>query len=287
MCVKNCGATVKEAVESVIHQDYPHGDMELLIVDGFSSDDTLSVIEESISGTGIKMSVFQEKEGLGSARQIVVDNAHGEYIVWIDGDMILSKRFISDQVEYMHRNRNVGIAKGKYWIHNKNGAESLVETLENTEFILHTMFEGETSSKSLGTSGCIYRTKAILQAGGFDPKIKGVGEDMDAERRVRNAGWSIHVTPAVFYETRRKTWASLWREYFWHGYGGYYLFRKDKDFIDYYKFFPPAAIVIELCRASTAYKLFNRKRVFLLPLHYIFKRVAWVFGFLKNSKVSA
>ena len=43
MCVKNCAATIKEAIESVLNQDFPHELMELIIVDGNSEDETLSI----------------------------------------------------------------------------------------------------------------------------------------------------------------------------------------------------------------------------------------------------
>ena len=153
--------------------------------------------------------------------------------------------------------------------------------MENAEFLLNTMSNGEASSKSLGksgctlgTSGCIYRTKAIRQVGGFDQNFKGVGEDQDAEYRVRSAGWSIHITQAVFYEKRRQTWRALWNEYFWHGRGGSLLSKKTKDTISIYKFLPPVAIVLELMRVPAAYKLTKRKATLLLPFHYIFKRIA-------------
>jgi GT2 family glycosyltransferase len=256
--------------------------MELIVVDGYSKDNTLKIIEDALRNTDVNIRIFQENEGLGRARQIMVDNAIGEYIIWVDSDMILSNHFITNHVEFMDKNPNVGIAKGKYGIHRTSSDANLVELLENTEFLLSTTSNGETTSKALGTSGCIYRVKAIRQVGGFDQNFKGAGEDQDAEYRVRAAGWSIHITQAVFYEKRRQTWRSLWDEYFWHGCGGSYLFKKNRDTINIYKFLPPVAIVLELLRVPAAYKLTNRKATLLLPLHYIFKRIAWYLGFMKS-----
>jgi glycosyltransferase involved in cell wall biosynthesis len=283
MCVKNSEATIRDAVESVLSQDFPHENMQLIVVDGYSKDSTLNTLKDALRNADIKIKIFQEKEGLGHARQMVVDNALGEYVIWVDADMILSSRFVTNQVEFMNKNPNVGIAKGKYGTYNTDSHETLVETLENTEFLLDTMANGETASKALGTSGCIYRVKAIRQVGGFDQNFKGAAEDQDAEYRVRAAGWSIHITKAVFYEKRRQTWRSLWKEYFWHGYGGGHLFKKNTDTISIYKFLPPVAIALELLRVPAAYKLTKRKATFLLPFHYIFKRIAWYIGFMKNG----
>jgi len=282
VCVKNCETLIGNAIASVVAQDFPHGLMELIVVDGYSEDKTLAIIKERLDKTDLKYRVFYENEGLGRARQIVIDNAGGEYIVWVDGDMVISKDFVRKQVEFMDNNPDVGIAKGKYEISVNPDSESLVAMLENTEFMLNTIVEGETASNCLGTSGCIYRVKAIRQVGGFDLSIKGVGEDMDAESRVRKAGWLLYITSVPFYEKRRQTWKSLWKEYFWHGQGNRYLLKKDKTILNLYKMLPPVALTAELLRVPAAYKLTYRKTVVLLPLHYIFKRIAWILGFLNS-----
>ena len=252
--------------------------MELIVVDGSSKDNTLAIVKEELSSADVRYRIYLEDSGLGSARQIVVDNASGEYIVWVDGDMMLPKDFVRKQVGFMEKNPNVGIGKAKYEILNK---DTLVATLENIEFVLSFRHEGVTSSKSLATSGCIYRVEAIRQVGGFDKNISGVGEDMDAEHRTRAAGWLLCITPASFYENHRKTWKSLWDEYFWHGCGGHHLFKKNRGMIDFYNMFPLVAVVNQLSCASVAYKLWHRGVVFLLPFHYFFKRAAWLLGFLK------
>jgi len=282
LCVKNAEATVKEAVDSVVAQDFPHELLELIVVDGYSEDKTLSIIKESLEKTDLKHKIFYENEGLGRARQIVVDSAGGDHIVWVDGDMVLLRDFVRKQIDFMDQHPNVGIAKGKYAICVNPHDESLVATLENTEFMLNTMVAGETNSSCLGTSGCIYRVKAIRQVGGFDLSLKGVGEDMEAESRIREAGWLLYTTTASFYETRRQTWKSLWNEYFWHGQGNRCLFKKNRNIINLYKMLPPVAVTAELLRVPAAYKLTYRKAVFLLPLHYIFKRIAWFLGFLNS-----
>ena len=278
LCVRNAERTVREAINSIINQGFPRELMELIVVDGCSRDKTLAIIERCLSKEDIKYKVFCENEGLGLARQIVVDNAGGDYIVWVDGDMVLSRDFVRKQVEFMERNPAVGIGKGKYGMHN---GENLVDILENLEFALNFRSEGKTTLKTLGTSGCIYRIKAIRQVGGFDKNIKGVGEDMDAEHRIKAAGWLLYITSAIFYEKRRASWKSLWREYSWHGYGGHYLFSKNRRTINFYKMLPPIAIAVEVSRLPVAYRLTHRKVVFLLPFHYVFKRVAWFFGFVR------
>jgi hypothetical protein len=109
-----------------------------------------------------------------------------------------------------------------------------------------------------------------------------VGEDMDAERRMKESGWSLHISDAVFYEKRRSSWKSLWAEYFWHGVGGRFLFQKEKRSISLSKMMPPISLAIEVRRSAVAYRLIFRKVVFLLPIHWVFKRTAWLVGFVSS-----
>ena len=48
-CVKNAEQTVRDAIRSILKQDFPHEMMELIIVDGYSKDKTLSIIQNELS----------------------------------------------------------------------------------------------------------------------------------------------------------------------------------------------------------------------------------------------
>ncbi|HVP93273.1 MAG TPA: glycosyltransferase [Acidobacteriota bacterium] len=280
LCVKNAEVTIRDAIESVMSQDFPHELIELIVVDGYSKDRTVSILRDYLDKSDIKIRILFENEGLGRARQLVVDNTRGDYVVWVDSDMVLPRDFVREQVRFMEQNPSVGIGKGKYTARKE---DSIVATLENTEFLLNFNREGETNSRSLGTSGCIYRIEAVRQARGFDETIKGVGEDMDIEYRIKHCGWKLSVTPAAFYEKRRQNWKSLWNEYFWHGYGWHSILRKNIDLVNLNKLLPPVAIIAESIRVPAAYRLTHRKVVLLLPLHYVFKRTAWLLGLLSSS----
>ena len=220
----------------------------------------------------------QEWKGLGVARNVVVNNSAGKYIVWVDGDMELSRDFVREQVEFMEKNPYVGVSKGSYGIYSAN----IVSTLENLEFVTaNCKLMRRLDPNPLGTGGSIYRVEAIKEVGGFEDSIKGSGEDADAEYRIRTAGWLLDSTSAVFFEIRRDSWRSLWKEYLWHGKGGTGILKR-KSFTSPYKLLPPVAFLMESIRVVVAYKLTRRKIALLLPLHFAFKRAAWSVGLLQS-----
>lgn len=224
--------------------------------------------------------IFRDRKGLGAARQIVVEAARGEYIVWVDGDMKLPPTYIRKQVEFMENHPSVAIAGGKYGLNVGNGA---VADLENIVYAVDSVF-GEKAASKLGrlpgTEGSIFRVKALAQVGGFDVNIKGAAEDTDLAYRLMSLGWNVDVTNEVFTESTRPSLFSLWNQYFWYGSGGHFIFKKDPNMLTLWKMTPPAGFMAGLIRCSGAYKLTGQKIVFLLPLHYAFKRIAWSLGFL-------
>ena len=124
----------------------------------------------------------------------------------------------------------------------------------------------------------INRLRALRQVGGFDEAIKGAGEDMDLESRIKGAGWLLRKTSAIFYEVCRPSWSALWKRYYWHGFGAYHLIRKNVR-VNYAYGSSLSSIVLEqIARSGKAYRITNRKQVFFLPLHWFFKKSAWLLG---------
>lgn len=279
LCAKNAEATVADAINSILNQDYPLEFMELIVVDGCSTDKTLPLIEKCLSTVDIRHTILSENNGLGFARQLVVDNAKGDYVVWVDSDLILPRNYIAKQVAFMKQHPDAGIGRAKYGL---LPHERIVAFLENIPFIVECLkHQGNVPLGICGTEGAIFRVASMRQVGGFDVDIVGAGEDTDIADRIRKAGWKTCLTDATFYERCRDTWVALWNEYFWWGYGGHYSFHKQRDSLFLLKTSPMAGFLAGILRVATAYRLTHRNSVLLLPFHYMFKRVAYLFGFIK------
>jgi GT2 family glycosyltransferase len=238
-----------------------------------------------LNNIDIKTRILHENKGLGYARHLIVDNAEGTYIVWIDGDMIISEDYVSKQTEFMERHSEVGIAKG---IQTVKPGSNLLATLETYSRAAGRMVDytsEKASSKSMGTSGCIYRVKAIRQVGSFDENITGYGEDFDAEYRIRKAGWVLCTNDVQYYDYERDKilWKDLWRKYFKRGYDLQHVWRKKERIISLYKMLPPAAFLAGLFNSFKVYGLTGRKIAFLLPLQHAFKSTAWCVGYIQSS----
>jgi glycosyltransferase involved in cell wall biosynthesis len=262
-------------------QDYPHELMEVIFVDDGSEDQTLSIIRNHASKMDMKVKIFHHKwKGLGFSRNVVVKNARGKYIVWVDGDIIIPSDHVRKQVEFMEKNEKVAIAGGSFEL---LPTLSSVAFLDNLSYILHRkkLKSGKIGNLP-GTGGAIYRVDSIRKLGGFDEKIIGSGEDIDAAYRAKAAGWIVERDKASFYGECKETWRELWLHYVWHGYGAHFVKHKHKNIISLTGMLPFIAIFTGLIDGVIAYKLTHRSVSFLFPFHKFFKTSAWLVGFLKS-----
>jgi glycosyltransferase involved in cell wall biosynthesis len=282
VCVRNSEESIKEALNSIMAQDYPHEQIKLVIVDDGSEDGTLSIIKDSVKEMDIATVVLSTSwKGLGHARNEVIANSEGDFIIWVDGDMTIPKEHVAKQVQFMEKNPKIGIAKARY---NLSLDGPTVAVLETLPFVLYYSQNRMANDEKLpGTGGSVYRVTAIREVGGFNNEIKTAGEDIDAAYRVRKAGWMIAKSPTFFNEKARQTWQGLWHRYFSHGRSLYKLYHQNKTMFSLYRFVPLAGFVSGAIYVAGAFKLTRKKTSLLLPFHFAFKMIPWCLGFMKGQ----
>lgn len=86
-------------------QDQTYSNLEIILVDDGSTDGTSEICDE-LAKEDSRIRVFhKENGGLGSARNVGIDNAQGEFIYFFDVDDSLEKSFISDSVQYAYEKK--------------------------------------------------------------------------------------------------------------------------------------------------------------------------------------
>ena len=91
----NCGKFIESCLDSLLRQE-DILDFEIIIVDNHSTDDTLNKVDFYVEKDN-RISVIRLDENLkqGIARNIGVEHARGDYIMFVDGDDKVSPFFIS------------------------------------------------------------------------------------------------------------------------------------------------------------------------------------------------
>ena len=126
----NIETYVKRAIDSVLNQTFTN--YELLVIDDCSTDSTMKVIEEIV---GEKAKILQTKKNSGTAaasRNIAIENAKGEYLLFLDGDdELYSNETLKEIDEHIKENKydiiyfgyeNVGHTENYYRISTKENS---------------------------------------------------------------------------------------------------------------------------------------------------------------------
>jgi glycosyltransferase involved in cell wall biosynthesis len=281
--VKNAEATIGKCIDSVLDQDYPHQLIEIVVVDGLSKDRTISILIEKLEKTDIRRKILSDNgKGLGAARNLVCMNSRSKYVLWIDGDIVIPKGHVREQIAFMEKNPRIGAAKATYGFSYTGNVVADSENLRTLTPSLIARARASKSSNFAGTGAAIFRLEALEQADYFDERIKGAGEDIDMAVRINLEGWNLSTSPAIFYENFRETWKDLWREYYWWGYGMHYVANKHEGTVALWTYFPPIAFLKDVFKALAAVKLTHKVCLIIIPFHSFYKTTAWLSGFLHS-----
>lgn len=198
----NAQAYVLEAIASVREQDY--SDIELIIVDDNSKDNTCSVIEEAISDFPFPVIFERNSKNLGLAGNWnkSVSLSSGQYIKILPCDDRISENCISRQVEALENSANAVFAFVPRGIIDAGG---------NQKFGLNFFKEGLhrpgklrllcilMGTNPIGEPGAVlFRSDAAKKIGDFDGSLPYV-IDVDYWERLLEFGDAYKVSGAVAF----------------------------------------------------------------------------------------
>lgn len=93
--VYNCEEYIGTTLDSIINQDF--NSFELIVVDDGSTDGSLEIINRKLSLTAMDYKVIhQENSGVSAARNRGIDEATGDYLVFIDADDYVTGNHLSE-----------------------------------------------------------------------------------------------------------------------------------------------------------------------------------------------
>jgi glycosyltransferase involved in cell wall biosynthesis len=100
----NCGKFIQDTYESILRQTYEH--WEWIVVDDGSTDNTVELVGQwQRNEPRIKRyRRNEEPRGAANCRNIGVKNCSGDYLIFLDGDDILSNRCLSQRIGQMLAN---------------------------------------------------------------------------------------------------------------------------------------------------------------------------------------
>jgi glycosyltransferase involved in cell wall biosynthesis len=156
---------IEEAIVSVLEQDFPPSETEILVVDDGSTDGTPEIVGKFAPRVRY---LRKQNGGQASAFNFGIPQAQGEIIAFLDGDDWWAKRKLSAVVEVLSSRPEIGIVgHGIYDADTVTGRMNAVVPEEGGDIDLHTKFGAAFFRHMMcffGTSRVTIRKQVALRA---------------------------------------------------------------------------------------------------------------------------
>ncbi|NNE32936.1 MAG: glycosyltransferase family 2 protein [Winogradskyella sp.] len=163
----NQGHFLDESLQSVISQTYSN--WECIIVNDGSSDDTKAIAELWTKKDKRIKYLYQDNQGLSSARNLGISNAIGEFILPLDADDKIGKNYLELACYEFQQNEDLKVV---YCEAKKFGDTNELWNLP--EFSLYNL-----SRKNMIFCSALFRKKDWIAIGGFDVNMAHGWEDWE------------------------------------------------------------------------------------------------------------
>lgn len=182
----NSQKTIRKTIESLNSQV---GEFEYIIIDGGSTDDTLSIIDSSISASlKERTKIFSQPDGgIYDAMNKGISRSSGEYLAFLNSDDWYEKDAIKAMELSIRENPSVDIFYGYIRIL-KNNSEYMVRR-NSYDFVMegHGLIQHPT---------CFIRRSAYFDVGLYDTRYR-VCADQDMILRLISAGKKYYAVDAI------------------------------------------------------------------------------------------
>lgn len=191
----NYGRFVGEAIDSTLGQE-TNFDLEIIVVDDGSTDNSLEEARKRLSKTHCILSVYEKKNGgVASARNYGIERAQGEYILPLDADDRLgSPHFLQILADALDSDPTLGIAFTGLTVMNEAG-----ELSSNVNGFPNGFdYDRQLMGYNQVPTACLFRKEAWRRAGGYRKEVQpaedaGLWVRMGAlgynARQVTTEGW--------------------------------------------------------------------------------------------------
>jgi GT2 family glycosyltransferase len=208
VCSYNGSATIADCLDGLSRLDYP--DYEILVIDDGSTDATAQIARSF--GVGL---ISTPNRGLSQARNTGLRAARGEIVAYTDDDARPDPHWLTYLADMFLRTEHVGVG-GPNIAPAGDGpiADCVAHAPGGPVHVLLSDQEAE------HIPGCnmAFRREALEAIGGFDPRFRTAGDDVDICWRLQERGGTLGFhAGAMVWHHRRNSLRAYWRQQMGYG----------------------------------------------------------------------
>lgn len=191
-------ANIRSVVESIVSQKYS-GDVEIIVVDDGSTDDTWNVLQSLVNEYEDLIAYSKSNSGTASTRQYALERGSNEIVVTMDGDTILKDGALKAMVSEFGEESVVGVASN---VEVLNDSENWWTKVQSIEYLVSMemarTFQSKFRHLMVISGGCgAYRREIVERVGGWIEVDETHAEDFDLTIRAHEHGDIAFTSDAV------------------------------------------------------------------------------------------
>ena len=208
VCSHNGSRTMRDTCEGLLEIDYP--DVEVIVVDDGSTDETGDLAHEY----GFRV-ITTENQGLSAARNTGWQAASGEIVAYLDDDARPDPQWLRYLAHTFMTTGHAAVGGPNVPPPESGGVEACVAAAPGGPIHVLT---SDTEAEHIPGCNLAVRRAVLARLGGFDPRFRVAGDDVDICWRILEGGWTIGYSPAALvWHHRRNTVRGYLRQQ--RGYG--------------------------------------------------------------------
>ena len=167
---KNNVDTIEKCILSLLDQSYPEKNLEIIFVDGHSTDGTDKIIEKYVKKTFV-CNLFYENSGtMGFARNVGVSKSKGSIIAFTDADAFVPNDWLEKIVAVFLEFQPVALGGIDILVY-EGESEKIIDSWRRLK-----KKEGPKAIPCIKTVNFAIRKETLLSCGGFDPELSHFDE---------------------------------------------------------------------------------------------------------------
>ena len=208
VCTYNGERTIRDCFEGLTELEYP--DLEVIVVDDGSTDATAA-----IAGEYDFRLISTDNRGLSSARVTGMEAASGEIVAYIDDDARPDPHWLTYLAATFLNTSHAGVGGPNIA---PAGDGAIADCIANAPGgPVHVLISDQEAEHIPGCN-MAFRKAALQAVGGFDPRFRAAGDDVDACWRLHQQGYTLGFSPAAtVWHHRRNSVRAYWKQQWGYG----------------------------------------------------------------------
>jgi glycosyltransferase involved in cell wall biosynthesis len=220
VCSYNGARTIGQCLESLAALQYP--DYEVIVVNDGSTDATRDIASQH----RVRL-MSTPNRGLSAARNTGLALATGEIVAYIDDDAYADPYWLTYLASTFLTTDHVGV--GGPNVPPAGDGDLALAVAASPGGPVHVLLS-DREAEHLPGCNMAFRKSALAAIGGFDPRFRTAGDDVDVCWRLRDRGWTLGFNAAALvWHHRRGSIRAYWRQQVGYGRAEGLLERKFPD----------------------------------------------------------